>query len=437
LAIRNFFSKGSSTGNVQRNCLRDPVEILAYLEELGRLGTVVDLQFADSELTPIPGTVGEILEAAGTCMIRCRYKPAKEPLPGQRVRLAFPLDKQRFLTDLGYQDRGSYLEYRFQLPSAVFHADRRDSVRARMLPHERLNILALQGLSAGLGLSGWLVDISMGGCCFLIHRAIQIKDEQRLAVTESLLPPGTTFDLVRLPNLPDLPVLECGGTLRSIRTATDGVIVGLRFEGLAAFERGILGKLLSERVPDFTAGFPHLRRIGDLTADELVIPQPAGPAEVHGELPLPGDPEEVGPAEDQAPLSDRDRLNRMRKRGKKILLVLADELDRILLMAMLHQDGYRGIYEARGLIQALEHNRRVPLDLVLVDQKVGHMGAVDLAEVLRRKGLPAQVPVVALQREPDRELAEAVAAGGLSLLLERPVDFAQTLKPALDRLLGL
>jgi len=186
LAIRNFFSKSSSTGNVQRNCLRDPGEILAYLEELGRLGTVVDLQFADSDLTPVPGTVGEIHEAAGTCTIRCRYKPAKEPLPGQRVRLAFPLDKQRFLTDLGYQDRGSYLEYRFQLPSAVFHADRRDSVRARMLPHERLNILALQGLSAGLGLSGWLVDLSMGGCCFLIHRAIQIKDEQRLALTESL-----------------------------------------------------------------------------------------------------------------------------------------------------------------------------------------------------------------------------------------------------------
>ena len=117
--------------------------------------------------------------------------------------------------------------------------------------------------------------------------------------------------------------------------------------------------------------------------------------------------------------------------------MLADDLDRILLMAMLHQDGYRGIYEARGLIQAREHNRRVPLDLVLVDQKVGHMGAVDLTEVLRKKGLPAQVPVVALQREPDRQLAEAVAAGGLSLLLERPVDFAQPLKPALDRLLGL
>jgi len=264
-------------------------------------------------------------------------------------------------------------------------------------------------------------------------------------ITEGLLPVGTPLALVRLPNLPHLPMVECGGTLCSIRQGIDGVIVGLRFEGLGAFEAGILGKFLSERIPGLSFGFPHKRRIRELTEAELRVPQPVdAPAGLEASTPETDQPaaqiqaEEADPEPElQEALTDQDRLNKVRKRGKKILLVMGDELDRILIMAMLHQDGYRCLFEAKSLVQALDHQRRVPLDLVLVDQSVGHMHALDLVEVLRDKGLPGSAAVVVVKRTVDHKLTLASKGGKLHLLLDRPLDFQGVLKPGVERLLGL
>lgn len=434
MAIRDFFKKTSENEGEQRKSLRDPQQILAWLETMNRLGTVLDLSFSDSDLTPVPAKVGKVAEAAGICSFQCKWKPTKEPAPGQRLRITFPLDKQRFFADLVYQGRGNYLEYRCQLPTAISHAERRDAVRVTMHAHDKFSLIALQGLFAGLGLSGTLVDLSMGGCSFLINRAIQIKNERRLPINEEMLAQGTTFDLVRLPNLPQLPLVECGGTVRSVRTTDRGVIVGLRFEGLGAFEGGILGKFLSERVPGFVAGFPHKHRLRDLIdgdPPEAAEAPEAPPVQVEDSEDPNSDPEL------QEALSDQDRLNKLRKRGKRILLILADELDRIRLMAILHQDGYRGLFEARSLVQALEHHRRVPLDLVMVDQQVGHMNALKIVTVLRTQGLSGTVPVVVLQRDYDFPLLQAVEAGNLSMLAERPLDFEADLKPAMEKMLGL
>jgi len=183
-----------------------------------------------------------------------------------------------------------------------------------------------------------------------------------------------------------------------------------------------------------------------LRAEELQGPQP--PEDPGSILPEP----EPGPEENlpdqadaaaefeatfQETLTDKDRLNRLRKRGKKLLLVMADELERISLMAMLHQDGYRSMFEAKSLIQALEHHRRLALDLLVVDQAIGHMGALSLVEVLREQGLPKSVPVVVLQKSIDFRLTLAVKAGKLNLLVERPVDFPGVLKQAMETMLGL
>ena len=445
MAIRDYFKRAPDADLDRNKSLRDPEQILAWLEELGRLGTAMELEFADSDLLPIPGKVGKVDETAGTVSLLCRWKPAKEPIRGQQIHIVFPLDNQRFKTDLVYQGRGNYLEYRCSLPVAMVPAERRDSVRAKMRSRDEFSIIVLEGLFEGLGLSGILVDLSVGGCCFLIKRAIRIQGERRLPISEALSTVGTPLALVRLPNLPHLPMVECGGTLCSIRQGVDGVIVGLRFEGLGAFETGILGKFLSERIPGLSFGFPHKRRIRDLTEAELQEPQSAeAPAEPEAPAPEADQPveqvqpEETGPDTGlQAALTDQDRLDKVRKRGKKILLVMGDELDRILIMAMLHQDGYRCLFEAKSLVQALDHQRRVPLDLVMVDQSVGHMHALNLVEVLRDKGLPSSVAVVVVKRTVDHKLTLASRGGKVHLLVDRPLDFQDVLKPALERLLGL
>jgi CheY-like chemotaxis protein len=106
-------------------------------------------------------------------------------------------------------------------------------------------------------------------------------------------------------------------------------------------------------------------------------------------------------------------------------------------MAMLHQDGYRCLFEAKSLVQALNHHRNIALDLLMVDHTIGHMNAVSFVDVLRDQGLPKSVPVVVMQRKIDHQLALAEKAGTLSYLVDHPVDFPGSLKQPLERLLGL
>ena len=103
MAIRDYFKKAPEAELDRQKCMRDPEQILAWLEELGRIGTVVDLEFAGSDLIPVPGKVGKLDEAEGTCGFQCRWKPAKEPVRGQRIHLVFGMDHQRFQADLVYQ----------------------------------------------------------------------------------------------------------------------------------------------------------------------------------------------------------------------------------------------------------------------------------------------------------------------------------------------
>lgn len=447
MGIREFFTKTPETEIEQGKTLRDPEQILAWLEELSRIDTELDLDFPNSDHLPVAGKVRTVSEETASCSILFKYKPAKEPSPGQRMHVVFPLDGKRFQASLTYQGRGSYLEYRFGLPSAIHHAERRESVRVKMRPNDHFNIVALQGLFEGLGFSGMLVDLSMGGCCFRAERVIQIQAERRIAVTSDLLAAGTAFALIRLTNLPHLPLVECGARLCSMRQAGDAVLLALRFEGLGAFETGILGRFLSERVPGYTVGFPHKRRIRDLTEDELTGPQAdrrqeapeddSLQAEMAQERDETNASIEALDAESQDTLTDQDRLNKLRKRGKRILIAMGDELERVVFMAMLHQDGYRCLFEAKSLVQALNHHRNIALDLVVVDHTVGHMNAVSFVDVLREQGMPKSVPVVAMQRKVDAQLTLARKAGRLSYLVEHPVDFPDTLKQPLERLLGL
>jgi CheY-like chemotaxis protein len=436
LSIRDYFRKTRKTASERNRMLRDSGQILAWMEELARLGTELDLAFSGSEVLPTRGAVVAVDEASGALTVLLQWKPSDEPSVGHRIVAVFPMDGQRFQAELAYLGRGHYLEYRFSLPPAILHAERRDSVRVKMLPEDTFGIVVLQSLADGLGLAGRLVDLSMGGCCFLLTRVVHSKGEGKVPITPDLMPPGTPLAVVRLPDLPDLPLVECGGYLCYMRETEQGMIAGIRFESLGSFENGILGKFLSERSPGFSFGFPQKRRRRDLTEGELKLPQPCGAVAVPEELePQPDPDEEELPIREA--FTDRERLNQIRKRGKKIMLVMADDLERMLFMAMLHQDGYRCFFEASSLVQALNHQRKVPLDLLVVDQVLGHMEALNIIDLLRDKGLPQEVPVLVVRKKYDVRLTLAAKAGKVSLLLERPLDFAGVVKPAVEGMFRL
>ena len=438
MAIKDFF-KAKVEPDRERS-LTDPDQILAWLEELSRMRTVMDLRLGTAEAPTLAAKVELVGEETASVTLSLSPKPQTEPTPGQKAMVLFPLDGQRFQAELVYLGRGGYLEYRFKAPAAIRHAERRDSLRVHFHTRDLCQIVVLQGLYEGLGFSGELLDLSMGGCGFMVHRAIRVRDERRLPIRLDLLLPGTPLALVRLPDLPRLPLVECGGRVSHMRQRPTGISMGLAFESLGAFEMGILGKFMSERVPGFRADFPWKRRFRDLTEAERTDPQPVDTTPEAIPEPVSETAEAFSDteiAELREAIRDDDRLNKLKKRGKKILLVMADELDRTLLMSILHQDGYRSLFEAKSLIQALESHRRMPLDLLVVDQNVGHHSALDVLEALRGQGLSKKVPVVVIQRRPEVRLTVAAKAGGVRLLLEHPVDFNGVLKTAMEGMLGI
>jgi CheY-like chemotaxis protein len=439
VAIKDFF-KAKPDPERERS-LRDPDQILAWLEELCRIRTVLELRLDAADPTTAAAKVERVGEETSSFILTLERSPAQEPSKGQRAQIVFPLDGQRYQTEMVYLDRGGYHEYRFKLPTAIRHAERRDSIRVNIRSREKIQLVALQGLFDGLAFSGNLVDLSMGGCGFLIHRVIRVKDERRLPIRVDLLMPGTALTLVRLPDLPRLPLLECGGRISHFRQGNAGVSMGIAFEGLGALETEILSRFMQERVPGFRSDFPWKRRYRDLSEEELLVPQP--PDEPSDE-PLPAPADEAVEALSDEEIQDlrqtihgENRLGMLKKRGKKVLVVMGDELDRTLLVAVLQQDGYRCLFEARSLIQALDCHRRVPLDFLVLDQSVAHHGALEVLEALRAQGLPKKTPVAIIQRKPDVRLTVAARAGGVNLLVNHPVDFPATLKQPMEALLGI
>jgi CheY-like chemotaxis protein len=444
MAIKDFFRAKPDPD--REPTLRDRDQILAWLEELARIRTPLELKVQEKDLLPIPAKVEVVAEESSALTLSLQRIPAPEPKAGQIIHVVFPLDGQRFRTDLVYRGRGGYMQCVFALPEAIYHAERREAIRARFGTREKTQVVALEGLFEGVGLGGQMVNLSLGGCAFRLQRAMDIRGDRRLPLRHDLLIPGTQLALLRLQDLPHLPLVECGGVVAHVDQRTDGLIMGVRFEGLGSFESQVVGRVLTQRVPGFRRGFPRKRRHRDLTEEELKRPQAP-------EDPLPEEmqePDELQPPSDaDVALSDEElqelretvrvpnRLNLLRKRGKRILLLMGDELDRAILMATLHVDGFRSVYEATSLEQALELNCTVAFEMVIVDQKVGEHGALDLVEALRAEGLTKGAPVVVLQRHEEVRLKVASKAGGISLILQHPVDFDGLMKPALEGLLGL
>lgn len=209
--------------------------------------------------------------------------------------------------------------------------------------------------------------------------------------------------------------------------------MGLSFESMGGMEVEAIARVLSQKLPGYSLAFPRKRRRGELES----------PAED------PDQEESPAPNDSDAELSDAalddlretirspDCIALLKKRSRQILLVMGDELERAVLLGNFYADGYRCLYEARGLVQALDIARRRNLDLLILHQQVGPHSALEILDQLRSSGRVGQAKVVVLKREDDVRLTVAAKAGGISLVIPGPPDFEGVLKPWIEQLVEL
>ncbi len=419
--------------------LRDPEQILAYLECLFRLGSELLMHLPGDSLAPCPVVLDEISEGKGTFTIRLRKQPAREPGKGMPTEFWFNLDGLRFLARAECVGRPSPLKNEFRLPECISHAERRGGGRVRFNLREKAQVLALESLFEGTGLSGQLLNLGRGGCAFRVEKAIDIRSDKKLTPSASLVRPGREVGLIRLKEIPKVPLMDLAGVVSHGETRSEGLVVGLAFSSLKGHDALAVDRLLVARVPKVVPGFTWKRRQSepDLpergsaavgAAPETVAP-PEPPPVAAEPPPIPEPPPIV--------LSEAETQRLLRRCSRQILLVMEDNLEREFLAAWLRSEGFSGIQGAWGWLPALHKARNETLDLILMNQQVGPNTALEILDSMRGNRLADQARVVVLKKQEDVRLTLAAKAGRLVLVPAEPLDLKEVLLPCLEGLLGL
>ncbi|MCE1203207.1 MAG: response regulator [Holophagaceae bacterium] len=429
---------------------REPVQtdvqqILAYLEELQRLRTLTHLQLR-SDPPMCLGTRIELVNDQDLTFSLSFPHQVPRLKPGEVVEFHFPLAGMRFQADITYFGRGRYMESVFRLPRAVHFADRRGSRRTRIGSRENATVAIFESLFEGVAASGRLLNLSTEGLCMRMERALLVQSGKRIASSPSLFPDGQKLQIVRIMNLPHLPTIECSGVVRSCTSSQDGPVrVGIHLEDMESRDAANLHRFMLRRLPTFARAFPVKRRRGATEEVALVEEEgeegdglEEGPSQDF-EDPLAGLLVEDGPegsaAQPEAPAEDR--LARLRKRSRRFLVIMPDDLDRSIFVATLQVGGYASFFEARNLVQGLELSKKGQIDMIFLDQQIGPLTGLEVAQRLRKMGRLDGVPICLFMQDPDVRTRLSVKAAGVNHIVNLPVDFDGEVKDLLDRTFGL
>jgi CheY-like chemotaxis protein len=309
-------------------------------------------------------------------------------------------------------------------------------MRTRFGPRENANATVLEGLFEGHGTSGRLINLSIEGFCMRLEKALSIQENRRLAIHPDLFRASQELMVVRLLDLPHAPRVECSGRVTHIEDGPEGVTMGVHLEGVGTLESQILTRVLSARIPTFTRGFPQKRRRSELDLETTSVPtlaQETGEALVPESLDLLPD----GPEVEEPHGGPSDRVLRLKKRGRRILLVQIDDLDRAILAGTLLVDGFSQVKEARSFSESLQCVREGPLDLILLEHPLGAVSAPQFLERLRKLGHCEEVPVILLTDQEDVRTTLMAKMQHIAHLQPRPVDYDGSFREVLYRELKL
>jgi CheY-like chemotaxis protein len=368
--------------------LRNDDTILAYLEELVRLGTPVQFWLPQAAAVPFETTLQQVSPG--------RFSTRTTPLleTGQSLHMAFMLDARRF-TGLT-QVLGTGV---FRVPASIAHGERRAHPRGAFDRFEKAEVFALERLhgtiAGGRTIVGKLLELSSHG----LRLTLEAFDVVSGPV--AALEPGDRFDLVRVSGLPHMPAIQCGGRLAHLT----GTTAGLALDGFPESDLKNLERILAPRFPPaFGLDFPSRKR----KADEADRPGPPTPTRVKVK------PAEVveraleRPApEPEPPRAPDPPAIRIRKAARRILLLSAQGSTHALAAAF-REDGFRHVHEARSFREVQDLCAELSFDLLLLDNTMSGHWAKDMMKALRGHQLLLDTPVV-LVVECDNQISQATA----------------------------
>ncbi|MBP1625880.1 MAG: hypothetical protein H6Q00_355 [Holophagaceae bacterium] len=333
-------TKGGKTG--REAPILDPQLIRSCMTALQQEGTEFPIKVEGTSTLPY-ASVALSLEWEKRQFILKLVRPLPHELAlGAVFRMIFSVSDQRYEGLTTFKGREAYLQYRFDLPSELFHSDRRRNPRLPFRPRESAYVIAQSGALVGVGVAGPLANIGMGGLALRVDRLVRLEDKMRLPVHAGSLDIGLVFDRLRLQDLPRLPLLELRGKVAHLTSKGSEIILGLEFGGLGEEEAQVLSDCLSfrEKLSRGSSSAPRVSPGSDA---------PSRPRESSGTSDEPTQDEGEGAPE----LEEADSpLRTLQRRTTRLGLIMAASETRDAVQELLGRHGYLRVQLARDLGQA-------------------------------------------------------------------------------------
>ena len=413
-------NQGKTTGWTGRGA---PVEDVAFIrqtmQDLFRQEMEFSIKVEGTHTLPYTARIQHLDLRNGLLHLKLIRPLPHEMAVEAAFEMLFSLADQRYEAPTIFQGREGYLLYRFAVPTLLLPSDRRRHKRYPFRPRERAYVIVQDGGIPGYGLSGPLVNLSLGGLAFRVDRVMRLDDHMRVTPGMGFFERGKSLPMLKIRDLPNLPVFEARGVLANSWERDGEVILGIQFRELDEAESRDIQGVLTLR--------DHLQRASTAAADSPRDPSARSRAESKGPA------ARMSPAGNLTP----DALRRLGRRCTRLVLVMAPGSDREQVQEALCAAGFLRLDSADTLDQALAEFRTIrttthPL-LVLDSGLADEVSLTGIRALQKELGETRELPVALITREAP------IAESEDPLIRPMPWPSVEDLSwvPLLDELVGL
>jgi hypothetical protein len=273
------------------------------------------------------------------------------PLPHELAldaafQMLFSAGDQRFEALCTFKGREGYLLYSFTIPVLMAPSDRRQHKRQPFRPREKAYVTAQDAGVPGHVISGPLMNLGAGGLAFRVDRVMRFEDHMRVTAGLGFFERGKVFPMIRIRDLPNLPMFDVRGVLAHAQESGGGILVGIHFGELKESELRELNGVLDLR--------ERMKRAAPVsTGDGAREPAARASAPKAAAAETKGPGARVPAAGARTP----DALRRLGRRCVRTLLAMAPGPERDLVHQALMSAGYLRLDLADTLDQALTELR--------------------------------------------------------------------------------
>jgi c-di-GMP-binding flagellar brake protein YcgR len=168
---------------------------------------------------------------------------------GKTVTCGFPLDRAWFVfqTKLVVLKDNLFIE----TPEIITYAERRKTKRAVFSVREEVKVTVVESLGKGTGVFGSATNVSEGGICLTIDKAMLLNNEKIISPHPDLYKKGTEIMLVKINKIPGGKPFETSGKINRVFKDGGKWKLALEFGKLPKSGTAFIQTFVNSRTSDF------------------------------------------------------------------------------------------------------------------------------------------------------------------------------------------